>query len=133
MTPQDEILIVTGVDFDQISYSRENKILKIKGVFKCDNGAAECILIMIEKGEDIAATREQIKMMNRFGLTYVSAQTEEEIAQEQKDLEEDERRFELAEVEKDLALEWFNKLSPEDKEWAKIYAREYGGHGPAGG
>ena len=71
--------------------------------------------------------------MNRFGLTYTNARTEEEIKQEQIDLDADERRFELAEVENELALKWFNELSPENKEWAKIYAREYGGVGPAQG
>lgn len=114
--------LVEGVYFIH-NPSEKDKLYKIKSVFKCDESSAKAIVDLINKNEDICASHQEISLMRSFGIKYRDFNTEQQKKVREKKEELEWESYRLESVKKELAQEWFNKLSAEDKEWAKEWAK----------
>jgi hypothetical protein len=124
MEVKEELYYVLGLRFC-LDIDRDMKLIKIKAVFDCNDEGAKVILNNSETHGDIVATKDQLKKMTGFGITYTSVYTQNEIDEQQ--VEEEKREIEesIYKIKKEFAKEWFDNLSTQDKEHATIYFENF--------
>ena len=101
--------------------SDDLKIIKIKGVFECNDNEAFDILEKIKAKETFLVSQKNVDMMMRYGIDG-HFETLESI--ENKRLHDLKLKAEIEQYEKEkqIALDWFEKLPEEEKNYVEILA-----------
>lgn len=111
--------LVHRCNFSRPDLTAEEKLVKVKGAFMCDEVRANEIIIYIENKQDFYVEENISRNVMGFGINceFLSEELVEKLEQEKKDRENTQKEYEL---KLQAADKWFSSLGDDEKEYVKI-------------